>query len=304
MALTMSNVHDNRTKISKEFDMFSDKLKENMGIGVCDNVVHATISRCGFKKYERVLNFITGQIGALTINPVYSLYKVNIFTKVASHHLDLIGDTQGNYYSTIQADDKHIMFNCLNLESLMIFILENTKDLTKYVFIPIVYGSVTYESGHFAILTFDIINKEVYFIDPNGKAGFFDNIFYTFSKKTDPEMTNYVNLEDMYIDTEELIENIFELYIANFNKMFGEKYVFIKRINWNPLKQTINKNYDDTTIKSGHCVCVSTLIIDYLAKTYESPKETTNKLSKLSNKEVLELINAYSMGMYNLLSNM
>lgn len=300
-----SNSFNSTFNISKDFNMIYDKLKENMGIGICDKFVHLKIATCGFKKYERLLNFITGQTSVISINPTYSMYKINIFSKIPSHHLDLIGYTYGQYYSTIQTDENHLIFNCLNLDSLLLFLLENSKDLTKYIFIPIVYGSVDYNSGHFAVLVFDIIMKNVYFVDPNGKAGFFDDIFYTLSKKnSDPEMLKYMNLEDMYIDTEELLEKMFELYIKNYNDKFGENYKFVKRSIWNQSKFTINKNYDTSEIKSGHCVCVTTLFVDYMTKTYESPDVVINILKKISQNEILELINGYSVGMYNLLTNM
>lgn len=295
-------LNNDKYKISNEFETLTNKLIENMGIGICDEYVYNTIAKCGFLKYEKLLNFTTGQISALSIDPTYSMYTVDIFTKTAAHHIDLKGDIQGNYYSSLQVDDKHIIFNCLNLESLMNFLLENTKDTTKYIFIPVVYGSMVHDHGHFSVLTFDVILKQVYFVDPNGNASFFNNILYKYLEKN-PEMKQYVNSEDMYIDTEELVEKIFEMYIGNFNNLFGENYKFVKRDLWNPTKCSINKNYDNTLIKSGHCVCVSTLMVDYLMKTYETPENLVNMLKKLSNDEIIELINAYSIGMYNILTN-
>jgi hypothetical protein len=109
MSLVQTKIND---YLSKEFNVFSENLAENLGIGICDEFVHSAISRCVFRKYEKVLNYITGQKPILSMNPMYSMYKVNILTKVASNHLEHIsGDIHDQYYSSIQSDGEHIIFN-------------------------------------------------------------------------------------------------------------------------------------------------------------------------------------------------
>ena len=304
--------------MSKELVDFSEKLSSCMGTGICDKNVHNKIAASGFKKYEKIFNFLTGQLPVNSIDPTYSMYKVSLFTGQASHHIDISASIGNMYYTTIQADDKFLFLNCLSLESLMTFLIENSKETNTldilastviddktYIFIPVVFGSEVNTVGHFGLLTFNIVTREVFFIDPNGKSGFFDNIFYVMSGKCDygnePWMKQYSYSDEMYIDTENLVENMIELYITNLNTTFGTNYKFVKRAKWNAKGYTINKNYDASLIGSGHCVCTGTLIANYLHITKDTPSSVFEKLSKMSQSEIIELINSYSIGMYSLL---
>lgn len=290
--------------MSNEFKDFENKLMSCMGSGICDDNKRHTIASAGFGKYEKVMNFLLNQNPVSNISPTYSMYKANLYTGIASHHVNIEGDIKESYYTTVQASDGVLFFNCLSIESLMMFLMDNTNS-SSYVFIPVVYGSEVNEVGHFAMLTFNVITKEVFFVDPNGKASFFDNIFYVLSGKathgSEPWVSQYIYSDEMMIDCEMMIENMLGLYVNDLNSTFGLTYKFIKRSVWNPYSHTINRNYDDTLIKSGHCVCTGTLIADYMSKTNSHPKDVFECLQKLSTKEIVELINSYSMGMYSLL---
>lgn len=292
---------------SNEFAEFSEKLSGCMGDGLCDENVHGEISRINFKKYEKVFNLLSGQSSVSLINPSYSMYKANLFTSQSSHHIDISANIKNMFYTTIQADDKFLFLNCLNLESLLLFLIENSNETTIYISIPVIFGSEVHTIGHFCILTFNIVTMEVFFIDPNGKSTYFDNIFHAISKKNnhidDPWIKQYTYSDEMYINSEKLVENMIELYIADLNTAFGTKYKFVKRAQWNVKGYAINKNFDASLIKSGHCVCIGTLIANYLHITKESPSNIFDKLSKMETSEIIELINSYSCGIYELLQN-
>lgn len=286
---------------SNEFIEINNVLGLYMGIGICDENVNSKIAEIDFHKYEQFMNLITSQKFVSSIEPIYSMYKVNLVTHEVSHHIDIAGNIQNMYYTTIQSDDRFLVLNCLCVNSLMTFLLENTKDISKYVFIPAVFGSEVNEIGHFSIIAFDIIEKKVYFIDPNGRSSFFDNIFNIYAQKIkDTTLLSYTS--NMSVNTEELLEKLIELYIKNFNSVYGTEYEFVKRLKWNPLQISINKTYDETVIGSGHCVATSTLIANYLSITNKKPNDIINIFNKMNKEEIIQVINSYSVGMYNIIS--
>lgn len=296
---------------SLEYGFFESTLSDCMGIGICDESTKHKIVSCGFKVYEKLMNFLMNQIEIKEVQPFYSMFKANLYTQKADHHLDINGNIHDSYYTTIQADKEGFLFlNCLNVESLIMFLTENLKRFPEkhYVFIPVVFSSEVNNVGHFSMLTFNLITKEIFFIDPNGKSSFFDNIFYVFNSEVnngvEPWIERYMYTDEMCIDTETLVNNMLELYIKQLNDTFGTQYKFIKRSEWNPNKYAINKNYDNTLIKSGHCMATTTMLCDYMNRTHEHPKEVFSKLSRLKEIEIIELINSYSIGMYSLISTL
>ena len=240
---------------SNEFVEFSDQLSGCMSDGLCSEEVHKAISEMKFRQYEKIFNLLSGQSPVSSINPSYSMYKASLFTNQASHHIDISANIQNMFYTTLQADDKFVFLNCLCLESLVTFLAENSKESTVYISIPVVLMTEIHKFGHFCILTFNIVSREVFFIDPNGTTTFFDSIFYKISEKSDHKneswMKQYTYSDEMYVDSERLIENIFELYISNLNNSFGTNYNFVRRTRWNLSGYSINKKFDNSLIKSG-----------------------------------------------------
>ena len=288
--------------MSNEFTHITQILSGYMGESVCSGQMIDILRRLDFKNYEnKILNFITSQIPICNVHPTYSLYKIGICDEIASRHVDIMGDIDTMFYTTLQADDKHLFLNCLDVQSLFLFLIENNAKCEKYVFIPVVFGSEVNEVGHFAMLIFDNVKHEVYFADPNGKTNFFDNILIVHSKKnkTDDWMVQYYN--DMYINCEELIEKLFSYYISEFNVATGMTYKFMPRLTWNRWAHGLNKSLENSLIGSGHCVITATLIMNYLHTTNADVKSFFESIGKLSQNELIELINAYSSGMYQLL---
>jgi hypothetical protein len=291
--------------IGNELADLSEKLSGCFGTGICDEKIHKTLSTLTFKNYEKIFNLLTNQISIKSINPTYSLYKASLFTGQASHHINISSDIGDMYYTTIQSDDKCLFLHCLSPESLVLFLMENSGNTTTYISIPVIFSSEIHKQGHFCILVFNIITREVFFVDPNGRSSFFDNIFYLEGEKSGLSSitAQYNYLEDLHVDSEEMIENMLKLYISDVNTIFDTTYKFIERTQWNPYELTINKDHDASLIKSGHCVCIGTLIANYICVTKESPADVFAKFANMEQYEILELINSYSVGMYELLQS-
>lgn len=152
------------------------------------------------------------------------------------------------------------------------------------------------------MLIFDKVKFEVFFADPNGKTTFFDNILIVHSKKstTSDWMASYYN--DMYINCEEMIEKMFIYYVNEFNTATGMTYKFIPHATWNRRCYSLNKSLGNSLIGSGHCVITATLVMNYLHTTNVDVKAFFESMGKLSQNELIELINAYSSGIYQLLA--
>lgn len=289
-------------KISDSFDNITQFLSGYMGDTICNDVMIDSLKKVKFKDYEqRILNFVTKQIPIEKIDPTYSLYKIGIYDQIPSHHVDITGDINSMFYTTLQADDKHLFLNCLDIQSLFLFLAENKSRSERYVFIPVVFGSEVNEVGHFAMLIFDHVNNYVYFADPNGKTTFFDNILIVHSEKNYKEdwMKTYHN--QMYINCEEMIEKMITFYISSFNDSTGMNFKFIPRSTWNRLSNCMNRQLSNSLIGSGHCVMMGTLIMHYLHITNADIKVFFDLIGKLSDGELTELINAYSSGIYQFL---
>jgi len=269
---------------------------------LCTQGMLKKIQSVDFTKYEsNILNFITNQISIDSIQPGYSLYKIGLFGGEASHHIDIRGDIRSMFYTTLQVDDKHLFLNCLNIESLFSFLTENCEKTERYVFIPVGLRSEVHSIGHFSVLIFDIINKMVYFADPNGKTSFFDNTIVKHSEKNKTDSWASLYYDDMYINSEVLTDKLFACYINNFNNSTGSKYKFIPRSTWNSKQYCLNKDMDESLIGSGHCVITGTLIINYLHVTNFDIETVFHIISQIPKDNLTELINSYSAGIYQLI---
>ncbi len=288
--------------LSEDFSNITQILSGYMGESICSEEMMNTLRRVQFKDYEnKILNFVTNQVPINKVDPTYALYKIGICDGIPQHHVNIVGDIDQMFYITIQADDKYLFLNCLDVQSLFLFLVENNTKSERYVFIPIVFGSEVNEVGHFAMLIFDNVKSEVFFADPNGKTSFFDNILIVHSKKnkTDDWMASYYS--DMYINCEEMIEKLMAFYVNDFNTATGMTYKFIPRQVWNRLGHGLNRQLGDSLIGSGHCVITATLIMNYLHTTNADIRAFFDSVGKLTQNELVEIINAYSSGIYQML---
>lgn len=155
--------------------------------GFCDEAKRKKLSTMSFCHCDHVINMITGQSSIQSQEPTYSIYKINVFGENPEHEIDLTSHIGNSFHTTIQVDGNYLFLNCLNIMSLMLFLGENSKDFNRYVFIPIVFSTEIHENGHATMLAFDVISKKVYFLDPNGKSSYFDNIMLKYAEKNKEE---------------------------------------------------------------------------------------------------------------------
>lgn len=272
----------------------------------CNEKIHKKLTFLSFFDYEKILNIIAGQSSIKKLNPSYSIYKINVFSGNCEHEVDLKSNIGNQYYTTIQADENYLFLNCLNVTDLMMFLLENTNDLNRYVFIPVIFSTEIHETAHISILVFDVVNKLVYFADPNGKTSFFDNMLIKYAEKNKEEwMTEEIFkelYENSFIDSEQHIESLMEFYINKLNMSFNLNYKFVKRVTYNKNGNTINQKYNkDILIGSGHCMIISIMIANYLSSN-SNIEEIFELFGKLSIEEKVQLISSYSVGIHNVIS--
>ena len=284
--------------MSKSFIEISEKINGFMSDGLCDEVVHKKLMTINHGEYEKILTFITNQKSINSFDPTYSLYKVNIFSEKVEHHIDIQSKIGNMFHTTLQADDKFIFLHCISIDTLIVFLSEHNNSMNRYIFIPVMFGSEVNKVGHFTVLIFDLIANKVYFADPNGRTSFFDDIILKHCTSDIDFFQEYT--EDMYINSELLIDQLFTFYINELNSKFETKFQFIERSKWNPKKYNINKTVKDSQIGSGHCVITSTFISQYLHLTNIDVSELYAKFNDMSEGEILEIINSYSVGIYNL----
>lgn len=276
----------------------SAMLSNCLSDDVCSEKSLEILKRIPYKIYDRILNQITGQESTIKFDPKYSLFKIGIQDEISQCHIESYNMEDKDNYPTIQADDTHILLNIFDIQTVMLM-LSNVTD-NRYMFLPIVYGSEVNECGHFAFMAFDKFDNKVYFVDPNGRSSFFDDILIVHAKKDPSEpLKGFYN--NMYIKSETHVEKLFDQYVNMLNSSFDLSYKFVPRKSWNANKICINKDLGrNNVIGNGHCVMTSTLLINYLHITQVDVYDALRSVGQLSTYELSTLINAYSSGICNL----
>lgn len=99
------------------------------------------------------------------------------------------------------------------------------------------------------------------------------------------------------------MELLFEEYIKKLNLTFDTDYKFVKIDQWNSLRTCLNKTFENSTIGSGHCLILTVIFMHYLSITTDPVDVAINKFSCLNDMELLEMINSYSVGFYDLMNS-
>jgi hypothetical protein len=151
---------------------------------------------------------------------------------------------------------------------------------TKYIFYPMlihIYDTKTnkYKVGHITFVLFDTVKKKIYLIDSNGR-----NCFPCWNC--------------MYYDI------IFDHFTEEINFITDDNYAYVSSNVWNKNNYELNRNFDDSVIGSGHCVCISLLLIHYLSSTGRDITEIFEKFNSLDIDVFIELIFDYTNGFFNL----
>ena len=267
--------------------------------GICDEITYKKIATINNENYERLLEFFINQKSPGK-NSSYSLYKTDIYSGIFSHHLDIASGVGDSFHATLQCDDRHILLHTLSVDSMMEFLNNNVSQ--RYVFMPLVFGTEVKEKGHFGVVVFDLKANDVFMLDPNGKTSFFDNIFIEYSKKSGEHV--YENYEkDLYIDGGSLVDKLIEGYVNELNFVFDLGLKYIGSSAWNPKTYVINRTFsNENVIGSGHCVAITTMLIHLLHLSDSSVTDVYEKLGKLSDVHIMEIINGYSVGISSMIT--
>ena len=231
---------------------------------------------------------------------VYSVYKCDILSQYVEKYTDLVGSTEGLSPMSLQVDDRFLFFNCFSIETLMLLLSENITS-SRYVFVQTMFGSEIHDFGHSGFLLFDKLKSNLHFVDPNGCTHFFDTVFNTYNdskKLSDYDLSEF----DLNINTEHLFELILKKYINDLNDAFSTSFKFVERKVWNPFSNCMNRgSFESSEIGDGHCVVTTIMLINYLATTDSDIEYIFECIGRLKDYELIELINAYSVGIYHLL---
>ena len=236
----------------------------------------STISKMSYRQFQKILTLINDQ------KPIhdreYALYKLN-YTNFDFEMVSVVLNNEPNeFHTTFDTTDTHLILNTLSPQYLINYLLDNQK--SRYIILPLNYGSNLSESGHIAPLIFDNQNKKVYMLDPNGKSTFFNSV--------------------LDFDTNVYVECMLIKYLNQLSDL-GLKYTFMCSKTWNQKNICINKNFKNSPIGSGHCVILTLMLAHLLITNKCHPSIIYDMFKHLTDDEVLFLIKEYSLGIHNLL---
>lgn len=256
---------------------------------LCDEKIVKSIQTIRYDKFEKIIEVMFNQKSISSINPFYSMYKINLETEEFSHHLDIYSERN---HTTIQTDNEFMILQILSPSSLVEYILEHSNDNRRYLHIQLslfVASEIHSNSGHQTILTIDLIENKAYLIDPNGRSKFFEH------KYKDDETKSHIKYS-------QLIDKLLENYFGELLN-FGFFMEFVPIHVWNKDKICINYAVKDSVIGSGFCVPTSLLLTQYMSLTSQTPDQVINKFKDIDSETLLNIINNYTYGLYTLLEN-
>jgi hypothetical protein len=265
-------------------------LKSFISEEICDKTLLQKMRTITYDKYDRIISMLNSQTGIHDVANSYSLFSVPCIGGDAAHVMDIYTDIGNMFTTTVQSDGINIYLHTLTTESMMMYLVNNNKK-NRYVFIPATFGTEFKEGGHVALLVFDIKNFEVFFLDPNGRTTYFNNVhkFVTSEKST-------------LIDTNERLDKLMNVYINSFNLEWNLNYKFISSREWNPEDYVLNRTFSSSDIGTGHCVISIIMLTHLLALTGDTIKKIYGMLASMSDTETLYVINCYTAHMIKLMS--
>jgi hypothetical protein len=283
---------------------------ESSNIGICDNSIKKHLSLLNRNDYDTLISIISGQKAIIKTYPYYSLYKVSLYDKKFSHHLDIYDESGDENQTSIQYEDNNLTLHIFSVESLIYYLGDTENFLNnRYLFFPVNFTSENKRAGHMACLIIDIKENKIYLYDPNGISSYFNNIFAEMVKKSYANNNNENNedehnaiFSEYYFDAHELIDILIEGYVDDIYKRLGIKYEYISSKIWNPSKCVLNPSFDSNVIiGSGHCVVTTVMFLHYLHLTNDDIKNVFQKLGSLNTNELIYLINSYGYWLYVIL---
>jgi len=108
----------------------------------------------------------------------------------------------------------------------------------------------------------------------------------------------------MIIESENLVEILFQTYIADLNSKFDTNFEFVSRQIWNKSKFSVNSPLPTSVIGSGHCV-ISTILIKHLLHMSQLDViDVIKTLGIIPADTNIEIINNYSIGFVDLVKQL
>jgi hypothetical protein len=242
-----------------------------------------------YNQLHTSLELVNTQIRTKYIN--YVIYKQQISmndNKFAYHDFEVCTfitklintNNHDTYHFILNVDGTYFVLNAINPQTLALMIDENKNN--RYLFLSFNYGADAIGSGHQAVIMIDIIEKHVYFIDPNGHSSYFDKIFG--------------------IKLSFQIEQLVRQYFENFNSFFGHNYTYQFIHKWNPNHMCINKIFNENyEMGSGHCVILSIILSHIISVTKCLPIEGYKLLKSVSDDELLFIAKEYTVRLYKII---
>lgn len=298
------------TSLGPNYRRVVSLLSNIMQEGIADTKMIKKLCTISSKTYDTYINFpLLDQTSIHAHEGIqYTAYSIDFVTRECIKTPDFEGMTikgvMPDHVPWFQfvANDCILSLNGFSPNSLGILLEKNCAK--NFVYIPIMTDTLVKDSGHCSGLIFDLRLLEVYFVDPNGKASFFDDVLIEHIRKNKnmsaEEKCTYEEFKDqIIIDSEALMNTIFIQYINDLNASHGCDYKFITRMNWCRNQEIcLNINYKEALIGSGHCV-ILTLMIFYImeqAGGKESLFDIMDMLRRLTEFEMIQLINACIVG--------
>ena len=254
--------------------------------------------------FEEIKNLDVDNICKKYISKIFEILKdnekkikllpKNILVTLQNIFDDLI---QSKGFPTITSDGIDIIINIPTIHSMKLFLDMNSSNTTtkKYVFVPFMFKFYN-EDKYLVSLVFDIKEHKVYFIDTNGSTTYFDDILIkNLLKKDKIEQSELEEYSFLIISSEKLIEKLIENYLIDLNEICKYKFNYVKKHIHNHKNIKLNKYFKNTDAS----ISLGTLLGHYLSGSNESVEEMWNKFGKLSDNEIKEIINGYSIGISN-----
>ena len=230
---------------------------------------------------------------------MFSIYVSNVISNKTHHSMDLEGDTDNQFYGTLQADGENIYLHNYHASIMGAYI--NSHKTTQFLFFPVVASvEVREESGHALCIIVDNKLGEIYLMDPNGNTSYYDNVLIKFSKSITGLHIPDEFIKDMYIDSSFKINQLMQCYVNDINKYLNSQLKFVPSSEWNPSRGALNRTLPSDTIQSGNCVTITIFIMHYMSLTNLSLVDTYSTLLKYTDEELSNIINSYSLSIYNI----
>ena len=256
-------------------DVMKHDIKEDFSI------VKKKLELMNCQRVESLLNKLNIQSFKLEnkLEDKFALLNSSVFsfdynTLNTEHICDVVDDNTN--FITLNLEKDKLIIDLPSVHSLGEFINITNN---KYIFIPILYGSIgTAKVLHMAMMVLFLDDKEVYLLEPNNRPTYFN-------KFVDCDISYHI-----------------ETFFNNYFEMLDYNYVYID--SWNSGYKILNTgNYKNFIIDSGHCVILSIMLAHFLNNTDLSPNQIYNIFSSLNIDEIGYLIQEYSCGIYSIMVN-